>query len=226
VIAASAPPAVVATCDAAPSAVHGDWALVRRGEVGPVFELRLRTLASADCQAAASEPPPRAREDEWQVGAGYAWSIDLLQGEGGRRYVPVTLSWARDLTRDAGPGWLRGRLMWGIEAMPMYWQSSPTSTVGVAVSPLVWRWRFTPRRRAAAFAELAFGGLITADPVPEGTESTNFLTHGAFGLRWHPARRVALTTAYRFQHISNGNQLTTNPGVNAHVLWLGLSVVR
>ena len=77
----------------------------------------------------------------------------------------------------------------GVEAMPLYWQYRPTETVGVAVSPLVWRWRFVPRGSAAAFAELAFGGLFTADPVPEGTEAANFLTHGAFGIRWRPGRR-------------------------------------
>jgi hypothetical protein len=126
--------------------------------------------------------------------------------------------------RDAGPGFLRGRLMWAVEAMPLYWQVAPTETIGVAVSPLLWRWRFVPRRRAAPFAELAFGGLFTSDAVPEGTESANFLTHGAFGIRWRSAHRVGVVTAYRFQHISNGNQLTTNPGVNAHLLWIGLSI--
>ena len=179
--------------------------------------------------SSSQRPPaeqPRPREDEWQVGGGYAWSIDLLQSEGGRRYVPVTVSWGRDVMRDAGPGWLRGRLMWAVEAMPLYWQYAPTTTAGVAVSPLVWRWRFVPRRRAAAFAELAVSGLFTGDPVPEGTESANFITHGAFGIRWRPGRAASLVTAYRFQHISNGNQLVTNPGVNAHVLWIGVSLRR
>lgn len=166
------------------------------------------------------------RQDEWQVGVGYAWSIDLLQSEGGRRYVPVTVSWGRDLTRDVPPGVLRGRLMWAVEAMPLYWQQRPTTTWGAAVMPLVWRWRFTPRRRVAPFAELAFGGLFTADPVPEGTEDENFITHGGFGLRWQPSRRLALVTAYRFQHISNGNQSVANPGVNAHIGWVGLSLIR
>ena len=40
----------------------------------------------------------------------------------------------------------------------------------------------------------------------------------------NPGGQVSWVTAYRFQHISNGNQLTSNPGVNAHVLWIGLSV--
>lgn len=174
-------------------------------------------------ESAAAQSP---RADEWQVGAGYAWSIDLLQSEGGRQYVPITLGWGRDLTADVGPGFVRGRLMWALEVMPLYAQTQPTTTVGAAISPLVWRWRFTPRRRVAPFAELAFGGLFTAAPVPEGTESANFLSHGAFGLRWRPSRRTALVTAYRFQHISNGNQSVSNPGVNVHVAWVGVSVVR
>jgi hypothetical protein len=166
------------------------------------------------------------RMEEWQVGAGYGWSIDLLQSAGGRRYVPVTFGWGRDLMTDRGPGFLRGRFMWAVEVTAPYWQQQPTTTVGVGISPLVWRWRFTPRRRVAPFAELAFGGLFTADAVPEGTENENFITHGGFGLRWQPSRRVALVTSYRFQHISNGNQSVTNPGVNAHIGWVGLSLVR
>jgi len=155
------------------------------------------------------------------LGAGYAWGMALFQSNGGQRYTATAVSWARDLTRDLGPGLLRGRLMWGVEAMPFFWQDQPTTTPGIGISPLVWRWRFVPRPRAAPFVELAFGGLFTADPVPEGTKTTNFLTHGAFGIRWRPAARVGLVTAYRFQHISNGNQQSVNPGVNAHVIWVG-----
>lgn len=184
------------------------------------------TGASGGDGQSGPEPAALPRGHEWQVGAGYGWSFDLLDSEGGRRYIPWTVSWGWDLMDDAGPGFLRGRLMWAVEAMPLYWQYQPTDTAGVGISPLVWRWRFVPRNRAAAYAELAFGGVFTGDPVPEGTESANFLTHGAFGIKWRPARRTALITAYRFQHISNGNQLSTNPGVNAHVLWLGLSLTR
>jgi hypothetical protein len=174
------------------------------------------------CTLTAPLGPPR--QDEWMAGVGAAWSIDLLQSAGGRQYVPVNVSWGRDVMRDAGPGFLRGRLMWAVELMPMYWQREPTTTLGVGVSPLLWRWRFVPHARAAPFAELGFGGLFTADPVPEGTEAANFIAHGGFGVRWRPASRLSLVTAYRFQHISNGNQLTTNPGVNAHVVWLGVAL--
>jgi Lipid A 3-O-deacylase (PagL) len=162
--------------------------------------------------------------DQWMLGAGYAWGMALFQSNGGQRYTATAVSWARDLTRDLGPGLLRGRLMWGVEAMPFFWQDRPMTTPGIGISPLVWRWRFVPRPRAAPFVEFAFGGLFTADPVPDGTTTTNFLTHGAFGIRWRPAARVGLVTAYRFQHISNGNQQSVNPGVNAHVIWVGAAV--
>jgi hypothetical protein len=221
----AAPPALVSTCESPRRPVR-PWHVERGGG-----DYRLRLIVSrapAVCQAAVAEasPPETPRGSEWQVGAGYAWSIDLLQGTSGRHYVPITVSWGRDVTADGGRGLLRGRLMWGVEVMPIYLQTAPTSTTGAGVAPLVWRWRFVPRRRAAAFAELAFGGLFTADPVPEGTESANFLAHGGFGVRWRPGRRLGVVTAYRFQHISNGNQLATNPGVNAHVAWVGVSIAR
>jgi hypothetical protein len=184
----------------------------------------MNTEGAIDVICAFPAPLGSPRQDEWMAGVGAAWSIDLLQSAGGRQYVPLSVSWGRDVMRDAGPGLLRGRLMWAVELMPVYWQREPTATLGAGFSPLVWRWRFVPRARAAPFAELAFGGLFTEDPVPEGTEAANFIAHGGFGVRWRPASRLSLVTAYRFQHISNGNQLTTNPGVNAHVVWLGVAL--
>lgn len=218
-------PAVVDTCQIERAAVVEGRVLDEHGVGGPPT---LTWRAPIACQSAAqgAPSPEPIIGDEWQVGTGYGWSIDVLQSEGGRHYVPVTLSWARRLTREGGPGWLRGTLSWGVEVMPLYLQTAPTSTAGLGISPLVWRWRFAPRRAATPFAELAFGGLFTGHPVPEATKAANFLAHGAFGLRWRPSRHTAIVTAYRFQHISNGNQLATNPGVNAHVAWAGISLMR
>jgi hypothetical protein len=183
--------------------------------------------ATAPSRASPGEAPSsRPLVGEWMVGGGYGWSIGLLRAQSGRHYAVQTFSWGHDVMKDAGPGVLRGRLAWAIEAMPVYWQLEPTSTYGAGVLPLVWRWRFVPRSRGQAFAELAFGGLFTRAGVPEGNEAANFLAHGAFGVRWNPAARTSLVTAYRFHHISNGNQLTSNPGVNAHVIWVGVSRKR
>ena len=106
--------------------------------------------------APAESPPSPPLASEWMAGAGYGWSIGLLRAQSGRHYAVQTVSWAHDVMRDGGHGILRGRLVWAIEAMPIYWQFAPTSTHGVGVLPLVWRWRFAPRPRGQAFAELAF----------------------------------------------------------------------
>ena len=40
------------------------------------------------------------------------------------------------------------------------------------------------------------------------------------------ALQDALVVAYRFDHISNGNRLARNPGVNAHMVVVGWSRVQ
>jgi hypothetical protein len=40
------------------------------------------------------------------------------------------------------------------------------------------------------------------------------------------AGRQSLVLAYRFDHISNGNRLERNPGVNAHALHVGWSLLK
>ena len=51
------------------------------------------------------------------------------------------------------------------------------------------------------------GGLWTTEPIPGGDQRVNFTAHWGGGVRLHAARRAAIVLAYRFQHISNGNQL-------------------
>jgi hypothetical protein len=45
-------------------------------------------------------------------------------------------------------------------------------------------------------------------------------------VRLGASRPHAWSLAYRFQHFSNGNQLGSNPGVNAHVVLAGWSYRR
>lgn len=171
------------------------------------------------------EPARRlaAVRSEWVVGGGAAWAIKLFQSEGNRRYAVQTVSWGRDLTRDVGLGPLRGRLVWALEATPIFAQLRPTHVYGVGVAPVLWRWNFVPRPRWSAFGELAMGGLWSAAPIPEGSKRANFTAHWGVGLRVHGSASRSVVVAYRLQHVSNGNQLSTNPGVNSHVVFVGLS---
>ncbi len=186
-----------------------------------LFAVLLAQLALLPATDTAPSPPVTS---EWIVGAGVANSVNLFQSASDRRYLVQTVSWGRELTRSLGPGVLRGRFTWAAEMMPVFFQTSPSHVYGIGVAPVVWRWNFSPQRRWSAFAELSMGGLWTTDPVPDETRRVNFTAHWGGGVRIGSSSRQALVLGYRFQHLSNGNQLMTNPGVNSHVALVGWSL--
>jgi hypothetical protein len=163
---------------------------------------------------------------EWMITAGNAWGDVLFHSAGGHDYALQTVSWGRVLTEMHGPGFLRGRFEWAVEAMPIFGQYRPDRVFGVGASPLVWRWNLAPRGRYAVYGELAGGALWTSSPVPRQTTSANFTAHAGIGLRIFMRHDSALVVTYRLHHISNGNRLERNPGVNAHALQMGWNLVR
>lgn len=160
---------------------------------------------------------------EWTISIGVARSVRLFQSSAGRSYAVQTVSWGRELTREWGPGPLRGRFVWAVEAMPIFAQFSPASIYGIGLAPVVWRWNFTLQPRWSAFGEMAMGGMWSTEPIPEDTSRGNFTAHWGAGVRLRPRGAHAVVVAYRFQHLSNGNQLGSNPGVNSHVVLIGWS---
>ena len=167
------------------------------------------------------ETRPLFSEFTAAVGAGR--SVNLFQSTAGRAYAVQTISWGRELTRDWGPGSLKGRFAWAVEAMPLFAQFSPASIYGIGLAPVVWRWNFRPQPRWSAFGELAMGGMWSTAPIPENTSRGNFTAHWGAGVRLRPRGPRSVVVAYRFQHLSNGNQLGSNPGVNSHVVLIGWS---
>ena len=162
---------------------------------------------------------------EWMLTAGPGLGVSIFHSERGHRYLLPSISWGRVLSKPLGPAGLRGRFEWAVEVIPIFGQFSPVDTWGVGVTPLLWRWNFEPRGNIAPFAELAGGALWTSEPVPARTTTSNFTAHAAYGIRYFLRPRQAFVASYRFHHISNGNRLERNPGVNAHVLQFGFTLM-
>ena len=185
-----------------------------------IFVPLLLILAGTQAVPANASPD---RVAEWQVAAGFARSVSLLQSAAGRTYALGTVGWGRELTDDLALGPFRGRFAWAIEATPVFVQFEPARIYGVGFAPLVWRWNFPAQPKWSAFAELSMGGLWTTDRIPENTARVNFTAHWGGGIRVRQRDRHSLLLAYRFQHFSNGNQFSANPGVNSHVVLAGWS---
>jgi len=182
--------------------------------------------AQTDPAPPAPAGPMRAGANEIMVGGGAAWSVEVFHSSTGHDFAFQTLSWGRVLTAPRGPGLLRGRLQWAIEIMPVFRQYAPRKVHGVGVTPIVWRWNFDARGTVLPFVELGGGGLWTTAPVPERTIGSNFMAYLGAGIRWLPDHRQGLVLAYRFHHISNGNRIERNPGLNSHQMYVGWTWVR
>jgi len=173
---------------------------------------------------ALAQPPasPLMRgATEWTAAAAVAHGVTVLQSRGGQRYAMPALAWGRVLTDLRGPRWMRGRFEWVVEAAPYFVEWAEGEARGAGVVPLGWRWNLAPHGSVHPYVEVGGGALWTTEAVPAGTTGTNFTTHGGAGLRWLNRGGAGWIVGYRLHHISNGNRVARNPGVNAHMLIIG-----
>lgn len=127
------------------------------------------------------------------------------------------------ITAPHGPGLLRGRFEYAVDAVPVFVVFQPTNTAyGAAVNPFGLIWNFDTHGRVVPYIELGGGVLFTNTQVPPGTSRINFTTSGAVGMHYL-AGKWNWTADVRFMHISNAGLQTLNPGINTLQLRLGLS---
>jgi hypothetical protein len=133
--------------------------------------------------------------------------------------VGVRYGWI--LTAPHGPGFLKGRFEYAVDAVPAFvvFQSRNTA-YGAGINPLGLKWIFATRGDVQPYLELGGGTLFTSHEVPSGTSTVNFTSSAAFGV--HFLGKRAWTAEVRYMHISNAGLTTPNSGINTVQVRIGV----
>jgi hypothetical protein len=125
------------------------------------------------------------------------------------------------LTAPHGPGFLRGRLEYAVDAVPAFVIFQKQNTAyGVGVDPFAFKWMLDRPGSVAPYFEIGGGTLFTSTNVPAGTSRINFTTSAALGLHFLQSKHN-LSAEVRYMHISNAGLATPNPGINSIQFRLG-----
>ncbi len=153
------------------------------------------------------------------------WTAGGHSVAGGRGHIglwDLGLRYGWVLTSPVGPGILKGRFEYAMDAVPVYLIFQPANTAyGVGLTPLNLKWNFATRGRVAPYAELSGGVLFTTHEVPTRTSNVNFTPSAAFGTHFL-GDKLAWSLEARYLHISNAGLDRLNPGINTFEVRLGV----
>jgi lipid A 3-O-deacylase len=179
-----------------------------------VRKLLAAVILAALCSAPAlrAQAGPVEGGNEVQVWAGGGHGTNGTQSGDG--VMNVGLRYGLILTAPHGPGFLRGRLEYAVEAVPLFLVFQKTNTAyGAGINPFAFKWALDTHRSVVPYFELGGGTLFTNTKVPEGTSRINFTSSGAVGLHFLGSKHN-ISAEVRFMHISNAGLATPNPGIN------------
>ena len=167
---------------------------------------------------------PEAGGNEVQFWAGGGHSV--AGGTGNTEVVNAGLRYGWVLTGLHGPGFLKGRLEYTVDAVPlaMVFQRANTA-YGLGFNPFGLKWNFGRHGSISPFFELGGGLLFTTHRVPPGTSSANFTPQAAIGIQ-HLGERMTWGIEARYLHISDAGLTSFNPGINTFQVRLGLGAFR
>src|SRR6266568_3676504 len=169
-------------------------------------------LLSGLAGVARAQELPEEGGREVQVWTGGGYTVPGGTKSTGVWNLGLRYGWI--LTRPHGPGFLKGRFEYAVDAVPAFLVFQPANTAfGAGFNPLNFKWDFATRERIVPYLELSGGTLFTNHTVPAGTNTINFTPSAALGthfLRDSGNWAVEL----RYMHISNAGLERRNPGIN------------
>jgi len=167
----------------------------------------------------SAQQGPEAGGHEVRVWTGGGYTVPGGTKDTGVWNLGLRYGWI--LTGLHGPGFLKGRFEYGVDAVPAFLVFQPANTAyGAGIDPVGLKWNFAGRGRWSPYLELAGGVLFTSHDVPAGTNSVNFLSSLALGMHLL-GPRYDWSLEARYMHISNAGLATPNPGINTLQVRIG-----
>jgi lipid A 3-O-deacylase len=191
-----------------------------------IFNLQILVLIAITVlpSGAHAQAGPEQGGTEIQVWTAGGHSVAGGRGNTGIWDAGLRYGWV--LTDAHGPGFLRGRFEYALDAVPLYLIFQPTNIAyGVGLNPLNLKWNFVSRRHVSPYLELSGGTIFTTHDVPPNTSTVNFTPSAAFGAQLL-RENWAWTIEGRYLHISNAGLDRNNPGINTFEVRLGLGKFR
>jgi len=178
-------------CLGAPAALAQTAATPDSGDRGPErgHEWEIWTGAGAD---PIGTPKITQGNAIWTVGARYGWI----------------------LTDAHGPGLLRGRFEYAVDALPVVMVFQPGGPAyGFGFNPWIMKWNLVARRRVSPYIEIGGGLVITTRQVPLGANNFNFTPSGAIGVNLLRGK-YHWSIDFRYFHVSDAQITSFNPGTD------------
>jgi hypothetical protein len=165
------------------------------------------------------------------LAAGYGFGVDLF-GSGGTENEEVSFAafvpsfWIAPFGLLGGDGWGAGSFGLGLEGGLLANAEPRSGVAGSAALAARYHWLPPALRggRLVPFLELSLGiGGLDFD-LQSQDDGFNFFLQGGAGVHWLLSRRTALTSGWRYHHISNAGTRRPNIGINSHLFLFGVSV--
>ena len=123
---------------------------------------------------------------------------------------------------------------WVFDGVPLALVGDPSTSnghrayaYGFGGSPIGAQVNFVHFRRVEPFLTSGGGFLYFNHRMFGTTQQFNFTAQLGGGVQWFTSsRRTAIDLGYKYHHISNANLGNTNPGLDSHMLFVGLSLFR
>lgn len=164
--------------------------------------------------------PERGREWEIWTGAG-GDPIGTPKVTLGNSIWTVGVRYGWVLTDAHGPGLLRGRFEYAVDALPVLVAFQPGGKAyGIGFNPWIMKWNLVPRGRISPYIEVGGGLVITTRQVPLGADTFNFTPSGAIGLNLLRGK-YHWSIDFRYFHVSDAQITPFNPGTDTFGFRIG-----